>query len=66
MEELEFLTPVELAQLIKLPTQTLANWRSQGSGPPYTKVGNSVRYVVSDVKAWSTAERRDPSKRGAA
>ncbi len=33
-------------------TGTLRNWRYQGIGPKYVKVGASVRYRRSDVVAW--------------
>ena len=50
----EFLTP---AQLIlrwdgAVTTGTLANWRSKGEGPAYSKFGSRVRYPIAKVIAW--------------
>lgn len=50
----EFLTP---AQLIlrwdgAVTTGTLANWRSKGEGPAYSKFGSRVRYQIAKVVAW--------------
>jgi hypothetical protein len=28
---------------------TLAYWRSRGTGPDYIRIGNSIRYLVSDL-----------------
>jgi excisionase family DNA binding protein len=35
-----------------VPVGTLANWRYQGKGPRFVKVGRHVRYRRSDVEAW--------------
>lgn len=51
------LTPADLADLLQLPVQTLAVWRSAGEGPAYHRVGKHVRYSVPDVTAWLSARR---------
>ena len=50
----EFYTPAELAARYKqqIATRTLANWRSAGIGPPFTKVGGRILYPVSDILEW--------------
>lgn len=50
----EFFTPAELAARYKgqITTRTLANWRSAGIGPPFTKVGGRILYTVSDIVEW--------------
>jgi predicted DNA-binding transcriptional regulator AlpA len=41
--------------------QTLRNYRSGGTGPPYYKVnGRSVRYKESEVAAWVEAFKVSP------
>ncbi|MEP1352704.1 MAG: helix-turn-helix domain-containing protein [Tateyamaria sp.] len=62
---IKLLTPIELSQLIKVPEGTIANWRCQGSGPPYTKIGNRVRYSEADVTKWINGKYRDPADRAA-
>lgn len=47
-----YLTTMETARLLKKAPGTLQNWRSKGNGPPYVKVGASVRYRVADLIAW--------------
>lgn len=53
----EYLTPVELVARYKgaITIRTLANWRSSGDGPAYTKVGGRVLYAVAAVIQWERA-----------
>lgn len=50
----EYLTPVELVARYKgaITIRTLANWRSSGDGPAYTKVGGRVLYSIAAVMNW--------------
>lgn len=50
----EYLTPAELVQRYRgsITIRTLANWRSTGEGPRYTKIGGRVLYPVDAVKTW--------------
>lgn len=54
-----YLTPKELAFRWKctITEKTLANWRSQGDGPTYTKIGGRVMYRVADVVKWEESRR---------
>lgn len=46
----------ELGDFLGKSPATLDNWRGNGTGPPYIKVGGSVRYKATDVENWlSTA-----------
>jgi hypothetical protein len=36
----------------RISPRTLANWRSQSTGPTYMKIGGRVAYKVEDVVAW--------------
>lgn len=53
----EYLTPVELVARYKgaITIRTLANWRSSGDGPAYTKVGGRVLYSAESVMNWERA-----------
>jgi excisionase family DNA binding protein len=51
----EMLTAAELARELKVSRRTLARWRSEGSGPPFVRVGRSPRYRWADVQAWLRA-----------
>lgn len=35
--------------------QTLANWRSQGKGPAFTRVGGRIRYTSAEVERYLSA-----------
>lgn len=55
--EKEFLTPSEVVERYegKITIRTLANWRSSGVSPPFTKVGGRILYPFKDLLEW---ERR--------
>lgn len=52
----EFLDTAALAEWLGLHPQLPVQWRYQGDGPPFVKIGRSVRYRVADVESW-LAER---------
>jgi hypothetical protein len=65
-QEPPFMSPGELAALLKVTTKTLADWRRvAGRGPRFLKVsdgGNSsIRYRRADVAAW-VESRTNPEK----
>ena len=47
----------QAAQFLGLGRRTLENWRVSGDGPPFLRVGRSVRYSPADLEAW-LKERR--------
>jgi excisionase family DNA binding protein len=47
-----YLTSEQVADMIGLSNETLAQWRSQGRGIPYLKMGRAVRYDPADVQAY--------------
>ena len=49
-------TPAEEARRIKTTEKTLANQRWRGDGPPFLKIGRSIRYDPELTDAW-LAER---------
>src|SRR5262245_10307814 len=54
-DNLGLVTSKELADLLGLSTQTLSLWRSAGDGPDYVKLGKTVFYRESELKAWIDA-----------
>lgn len=52
------LTTKEAAQHIRCAPITLAKLRCSGGGPPFLKLGRSVRYALADVDAWLATKRR--------
>lgn len=63
----DLLTPSELAVMLGMSPRTLANWRSNGKGPPYVKIGvepheghqdrRKVRYQRAVAERWATAHQ---------
>jgi len=47
-----------------IPTATFVDWRYKGEGPPYYKLGKSVRYLLSEVDEWARSQAV-PATRGA-
>jgi predicted DNA-binding transcriptional regulator AlpA len=42
----------EAARFLSMSYRTLQSWRSAGEGPPYLKLGRSIRYRRGDLIAW--------------
>jgi len=47
-------------EITGFPIKTLQNWRGLRKGPPYFKVGRSIRYRVGDLLDFMEACRVDP------
>ena len=45
-------TPDELASVLDVTIDTLAEWRSKRTGPDYVKLGKRVMYRSADVEEW--------------
>lgn len=52
-----YLTPEELVKRLKgiVKENTLANWRSRGEGPKFTKIGTQILYPINEIVAWEKA-----------
>ena len=53
----KFMTPKDVSDRYegRIGVRTLANWRSQGSGPPFVKIGGAILYKFDDLNAWEQA-----------
>ena len=60
LEGLRHLNEYEVAALIGFAVPSLRNWRCLGKGPPYVKMGRSVRYRLKDVLEWIESHRVKP------
>ena len=47
----------EAAHYLDLHPGTLSNWRLQGIGPAYVRIGKNIRYRVADLDEWITVRR---------
>jgi excisionase family DNA binding protein len=54
-----YLTPDELADLLRVPLETIYQWRRKRTGPPGFRVGRHLRYDPVKVQRWidSLAEK---------
>jgi hypothetical protein len=48
------------APIIGVAPMTLANWRCQGKGPSYRKIGRSIFYPLGELLAWRDQYRVTP------
>jgi excisionase family DNA binding protein len=46
----QYLTTVEVAELLRTPAETLRYWRAAGKGPKSFKMGRRVLYARTDVE----------------
>ncbi|WP_420838544.1 helix-turn-helix domain-containing protein [Corynebacterium hadale] len=46
------MSTADAAAFVGLSMKTLANLRSEGSGPPFTKVRGKVIYRTQDLEDW--------------
>lgn len=50
----------EAADFLGVSIRTMQNWRHRGGGPSYIKLNSrSVRYQLSDLKAWIEAQKAE-------
>ncbi len=55
--DVEYLTTVEVAELMRTSPETVRYWRHAGKGPRSFKVGRRVLYAETDVRYWLEAAR---------
>ena len=54
----EYLDTPSAASTIGVSKQSMALWRSKGTGPSYTKVGGTVRYSRTALRQWMKENER--------
>lgn len=59
------LTTKEAAKRLRLNANTLANWRMQGTGPRYIKLGRKVLYPMAELEAFEQRQLRGSTAQGA-
>jgi hypothetical protein len=53
------------APIVGVARMTLANWRCQGRGPSYRKIGRSIFYPLAELLEWRDRHRVTPGDGGA-
>lgn len=59
MTDQDYMTTAELAELLRVPTETARYWRHVGRGPRAFRIpgGRRVLYAREDVEAWLASAR---------
>ena len=57
------LRPTEAARALGLNVQTLANFRHDGRGPSFVKLGSAVRYDADALRKYCEANTKTPTRR---
>jgi excisionase family DNA binding protein len=52
------LTPKEAADLLRVSMSWLAKARMRGDGPPYIRIGRSIRYSEAALHQWMKSRQR--------
>ena len=52
------LTPTEAANSLRLSLSWLAKARMRGDGPPFVKIGRSIRYAEGALRQWLQSQTR--------
>ncbi|KUM73766.1 helix-turn-helix domain-containing protein [Streptomyces griseorubiginosus] len=47
-----YLTPNDVAELLRVPVETLYQWRLKRTGPPAFRVGRHLRYDPARLREW--------------
>jgi excisionase family DNA binding protein len=55
---LEFLNTEELARRLGVSQRHIEAMRLRGDGPPFLKLGRSIRYLAKEVDAWASSNLR--------
>lgn len=51
----EYLTAEQVSQMTGFSPKSLEAYRAKRVGPPFLKVGHSIRYRAEDVRSWVEA-----------
>ncbi|MET9252426.1 helix-turn-helix domain-containing protein [Streptomyces sp. NPDC003717] len=54
-----FLTPLDLADLLGVPLETVYQWRRKHTGPRGFRVGRHLRYDPEDIRTWVQAQMEE-------
>ncbi|WP_310718370.1 helix-turn-helix domain-containing protein [Streptomyces lydicus] len=54
-----YLTPVDLAELLGVPVETVYQWRRKHTGPRGFRVGRHLRFDPEDVRSWIAGQMEE-------
>ena len=61
MENSKLIPDTQASKILGIAVQTLRNWRQEGKGPAYLKIGRSVKYSIDDLKRFLEAHKINPT-----
>jgi hypothetical protein len=53
LPEPQFVNEFVIERVLGVPIKTLRNWRVSGRGPPFSKLGATVRYELATAIRWA-------------
>ena len=53
----KYLTTAEVAELLRMPVESVRYWRHVGKGPASFRLGRRVLYELADVEAFVAAAK---------
>jgi hypothetical protein len=62
----DFLTLPEVAEILRVPVNTLRWWRQRGDGRPFFKIGRHLVTTIGDLRAWILAQKQQATGPGVA
>lgn len=63
-DPLTYLSVMEAARFLGLSASTLNKMRVRGDGPPFSKCGRRVLYLMRDLSNWMAERRRQSTAEG--
>jgi hypothetical protein len=54
----DFLTLPEVAEILRVPVNTLRWWRQRGDGPPFFKIGRHLVTTIGDLRTWIQEQKQ--------
>jgi hypothetical protein len=54
----ETMTPAETAKILKVSESWVAKARMREDGPPFIRVGRSIRYTLPALQQWMKSQQR--------
>ena len=58
VQDIQHLSPRELAKRWQLSVNTLERWRDEDIGPAFFKVKRRILYPIADIETYETVSRR--------
>jgi hypothetical protein len=54
----DFLTLPEVAEILRVPVNTLRWWRQRGDGPPFFRIGRHLVTTIGDLRDWIQEQKQ--------